>query len=103
MVRGIIGRLAAPVRGLHQAAYLLAALTLVSQVLALLRDHTFAHTFGAGQILDMYYAAFNIPNVVFALVASLVSAYVLIPKIADMDKESSRKLISQTTSFLLIG
>ena len=103
MVRGIISRLAAPVRGLHQAAYLLAALTLVSQILALLRDHTFAHTFGAGQILDMYYAAFNIPNVVFAMVASLVSAYVLIPKIAGLDKEESRKLLSQTTSFLLIG
>jgi putative peptidoglycan lipid II flippase len=103
MVREFISKLAAPVRGLHQAAYLLAALTLVSQVLALLRDHTFAHTFGAGEILDMYYAAFNIPNVVFALVASLVSAYVLIPRIADIDKEAAQKLISQTTSFLLIG
>ena len=103
MVRGIISRLAAPVRGLHQAAYLLAALTLVSQILALLRDHTFAHTFGAGEMLDMYYAAFNIPNVVFALVASLVSAYVLIPKIAGLDKEESRNLLSQTASFLLIG
>ncbi|CAM6001442.1 unnamed protein product [Sphagnum balticum] len=51
----------------------------------------------------MYYAAFNVPNVVFALVASLVSAYVLIPRIADIDKEAAQKLISQTTSFLLIG
>jgi putative peptidoglycan lipid II flippase len=103
MVREFISKLTAPVRGLHQAAYLLAALTLVSQILALLRDHTFAHTFGAGEILDMYYAAFNIPNVVFALVASLVSAYVLIPKIADLEKADAQKLISQTTSFLLIG
>jgi putative peptidoglycan lipid II flippase len=101
--KGIISRITAPVRGLHQAAYLLAALTLVSQALALLRDHTFAHEFGAGQILDMYYAAFNIPNVVFAMVASLVSAYVLIPRIADLDTERARELLSQTTSFLLIG
>jgi putative peptidoglycan lipid II flippase len=103
MVRGIIDKLTAPVRGLHQAAYLLAALTLVSQILALLRDHTFAHMFGAGQTLDMYYAAFKIPDLVFALVASLVSAYVLIPKISELSKEESRKLISQTTSFLLLG
>jgi putative peptidoglycan lipid II flippase len=103
MVREFFSKLTAPVRGLHQAAYLLAALTLVSQVLALVRDHTFAHTFGAGEILDMYYAAFNIPNVVFALVASLVSAYVLIPKIAELDTAHARELISQTTSFLLIG
>jgi putative peptidoglycan lipid II flippase len=103
MVRGIIGRLTAPVRGLHQAAYLLAGLTLVSQALALARDHTFAHAFGAGEILDMYYAAFNIPNVVFALVASLVSAYVLIPKIAELETTEAKTLLSQTSSFLLIG
>ena len=103
MVQGIISRLAAPVRGLHQAAYLLAALTLLSQILALARDHIFAHAFGAGQILDLYYAAFNVPNVVFALVASLVSAYVLIPKIAELDTDKARELLSQTTSFLLIG
>ncbi len=103
MVRGIITRLAAPVRGLHQAAYLLAALTLVSQILALLRDHTFAHQFGAGQTLDMYYAAFKIPDLVFALIASLVSAYVLIPKIASVEKDDAHALISQTASFLLIG
>ena len=40
MVRRIFERITAPVRGLHQAAYLLAALTLASQALALLRDRT---------------------------------------------------------------
>jgi putative peptidoglycan lipid II flippase len=103
MVRGLFDRIAAPVRGLHQAAYLLAALTLVSQILALLRDHIFAGTFGAGEILDLYYAAFKIPDVVFALVASLVSAYVLIPRITQLSTEKARELLSQTVSFLLIG
>ncbi|MDR3547628.1 MAG: lipid II flippase MurJ [Candidatus Pacebacteria bacterium] len=82
---------------------MLAALTLLSQVLALARDHIFARAFGAGEILDLYYAAFNVPNVVFALVASLVSAYVLIPKIANLQREETKELLSQTTSFLLIG
>ncbi|MCX6788245.1 MAG: hypothetical protein NT108_03765 [Candidatus Kaiserbacteria bacterium] len=100
MVREIIERIAAPVRGLHQAAYLLAALTLASQALALLRDRTFAHAFGAGQTLDLYYAAFRVPDLVFALVASLVSAYVLIPRIAGMDRESTRQLLSESASFL---
>jgi len=75
MVRRFFERIAAPVRGLHQAAYLLAGLTLASQVLALLRDRTFAHTFGAGQTLDLYYAAFRVPDLVFALVSSLLRAY----------------------------
>ncbi|MHB8914058.1 MAG: lipid II flippase MurJ [Minisyncoccota bacterium] len=93
-------RISAPVRGLHQAAYLLAGLTLASQALALLRDRTFAHTFGAGQVLDLYYAAFRVPDIVFALVSSLVSAYVLIPLITDMDKESVRRLLSESATFL---
>lgn len=100
MVRGIFERIAQPVRGLHQAAYLLAALTLASQILALLRDRTFAHTFGAGETLDLYYAAFRVPDLVFALVASLVSAYVLIPRITGMDREKVRHLLSESASFL---
>jgi putative peptidoglycan lipid II flippase len=101
MVRKIFERIAAPVRGLHQAAYLLAALTLASQILALLRDRTFAHTFGAGQILDLYYAAFRMPDLVSALVSSLVSAYVIIPRITGADRESTRRLLSESATFLI--
>src|SRR3989344_1023902 len=100
MVRGIFERIAAPVRGLHQAAYLLAALTLASQVLALLRDRTFAHTFGAGEVLGFYCAAFRVPDLVFALVSSLVSAYVIIPRITGMDREKTRQLLSESATFL---
>ncbi len=103
MVRAILKTLSAPVRGLHQAAYVLAGLTLASQILALLRDRLFAHSFGASEVLDLYYAAFKVPDLVFALVASLVSAYVLIPRIVGGNKEHNRQLLSQTTSFLLIG
>lgn len=103
MVREILGRITAPVRGLHEAAYLLAALTLASQVLALLRDRIFAHLFGASETLDLYYAAFRVPDLVFALVASLVSAYVLIPHLARLAKPEARELVSQTVSFLVIA
>ena len=102
MVHRILERLTAPVRGLHQAAYLLAALTFASQILALLRDRTFAHSFGAGQTLDLYYAAFRVPDLVFALVSSLVSAYVLIPRITGMDREEIARLLSQSATFLLV-
>lgn len=98
-IRGLVMR---PIRSLHQAAYLLAALTLASQALALLRDRTFAHSFGAGPVLDLYYAAFRVPDLVFALVSSLVSAYVLIPRITKMSREATGQLLSQTMSFLLI-
>lgn len=104
-MRRLLSRLTAPIRGLHQAAYLLAGLTLASQFLALIRDRIFAHMFGAGQILDIYYAAFKVPDFVYALVVSLVSAYVLIPSISGRldteGKESARRLISQAATFLL--
>jgi putative peptidoglycan lipid II flippase len=102
MVRRLLERVSQPIRGLHQAAYLLAALTLASQVLALLRDRTFADAFGAGPVLDLYYAAFRVPDLVFALVSSLVSAYVLIPRITGAPRESTRRLLSESASFLFI-
>ncbi len=102
MVRELLERIAAPVRGLHQAAYWLAALTLASQVLALLRDRTFAHAFGAGETLDLYYAAFRVPDLMFAIVSSLVSAYILIPRITGADRETTRRLLSESMTFLLV-
>lgn len=103
MVSKLLQTITQPVRGLHQAAYLLASLTLASQLLALVRDRLFAHQFGAGEMLDLYYAAFRVPDLVFALVASLVSAYVLIPRLSGGDKDEMRTLISQTASFLFVA
>lgn len=102
MVSRILEKLAIPVRGLHQAAYWLMILTLASQVLALLRDRTFAHTFGAGHILDLYYAAFRVPDLVFALVSSLVSAYVLIPRMMQAADEDTKRLLSEACTFLVV-
>lgn len=101
MVTRLLDTLAYPIRGLHQAAYVLAILTFGSQLLALVRDRVFAHMFGAGDVLDLYYIAFKVPDLVFALVASLVSAYVLIPRLTA-NREHTQKIISHTTSFFLI-
>lgn len=65
--------------GLHEAAYLLGIFAFLSQLLALVRDRLLAGFFGAGTELDIYYAAFRIPDFLYVAVASLVSASVLIP------------------------
>jgi putative peptidoglycan lipid II flippase len=67
------------IRGLHQAAYILALFAFGSQLLALVRDRLLAHTFGAGNELDIYYTAFKLPDLMFALFASVLSVYVLLP------------------------
>ena len=52
MVRKILSVLTREIRGLHEAAYVLAGFSILSQILALSRDRTFANLFGAGQTLD---------------------------------------------------
>ena len=61
------------IRGLHEAAYFLGLFALLSAILALIRDRLLAHYFGAGEILDVYYAAFRIPDLVFVSIASRFS------------------------------
>ena len=54
-------------RSILNAAFLVAALGLVSRFLGLIRDRILASKFGAGDVLDIYYAAFKIPDLVFNL------------------------------------
>jgi putative peptidoglycan lipid II flippase len=79
MVRRVLGLVYREVTGLHQAAYILALFAFGSQVLALVRDRTLASEFGADATLDIYYAAFRVPDLLFVLFASTLSVYVLLP------------------------
>lgn len=106
MVRRVIQMLFKEVRGLHQAAYVLAVFTFGSQILALIRDRLLASQFGANETLDIYYAAFKIPDLLFVLFASTLSIYVLIPFVAKKrDHESAASaglLLSQVFSVFLV-
>ena len=92
------------IKGLHQAAYILALFAFGSQILAIVRDRMLAHTFGAGPELDLYYVAFRIPDLLFVLFASVLSIYVLLPFIekTEMD-DAKRTILAQVfTLFLLV-
>ncbi len=106
MVRRVINMLYREVRGLHQAAYVLAAFTFGSQLLALVRDRLLASQFGAGLELDIYYAAFRIPDLLYVLFASTLSVYVLIPfvvsRINGDDSSKAQTLLSQIFSIFLL-
>ena len=79
------------IRGLHEAAYLLAIFAFFSLILALIRDKMLAYTFGAGQSLDVYYAAFRIPDLIFTTIGSLVSASNLLPYFIEKFENSKEK------------
>ena len=93
MIRRTLEFLSAEVRGLHAAAYILAVSSLLSSLLALLRDRLLAHLFGASVSLDLYYAAFRIPDAVFIAVGALVSAYMLIPELSRRDFLGQKKYL----------
>ncbi len=92
MVSKIIRLFNSEIGGVHQAAFLLGFFTLMAQVLGLVRDRALAHFFGAGLTLDIYYAAFRIPDLIFATAASLVSISVIIPFI---NKAESKHELNQ--------
>lgn len=88
---------------MHAAAYILGGAALLSSVLALLRDRLLAHTFGAGPELDLYYAAFRIPDMLFVGVGSLVSAFVLIPEIKRRNENARAFIDSVCIGFAVLA
>lgn len=49
------------------AALMIAVLSIASRFLGVVRDRILAGTFGAGETLDIYYAAFRVPDLVYNL------------------------------------
>ncbi len=87
MVKKFFSLLGREISGLHEAAYLLAAATIASSVLALVRDKILAYTFGAGSTLDLYYSSFRISDMLFATIASAVAASILVPFLVKKSRE----------------
>jgi putative peptidoglycan lipid II flippase len=105
MVTRVLNLFYREVRGLHQAAYVLALFALASQILAIVRDRLLAHQFGAGPELDMYYAAFRIPDLLYVLFASVLSVYVLLPFVSrarTVNDAAGRDILSQMVTFFVL-
>ena len=106
MVKKFFEMVGKEIVGLHEAAYLLAFFAFLSQILALVRDKLLAYNFGAGHILDIYYSAFRIPDLIFVSVASIVSASVLVPFFIDRfnnDGDRGRRFIDSIFSAFFFG
>ena len=86
------------IQGLHQTAFLLASATIGAKILALLRDRLLASTFGAGKTLDIYYAAFRIPDFLYVFSLALVSTTVLIPIFLEKKERSSKEALALMNS-----
>lgn len=87
-------------RNFTTAAILMAFSTFLSALLGLFRDRLLAGTFGAGETLDIYFAAFRIPDFIQAiLVAGGISATFL-PIFSEEFKESKEKAFAFANNLL---
>ncbi|HAE36711.1 MAG: Integral membrane protein MviN [Candidatus Nomurabacteria bacterium GW2011_GWF2_35_66] len=78
--------------GINEAALLLGGFAFLSQLLGLIRDRTLAGIIGPGPVLDIYYAAFRIPDFLYISIASLASVTVLLPFLMDRIKGDEGKV-----------
>lgn len=107
MIRRLLQMVNQRFSGMHEAAILLGVFSLVSQLIGLFRDRTLARIIGPGPELDVYYAAFRIPDFLFISIASLASITVLMPFLIERmgnSKESARSFFNDVLSgfFLLL-
>ncbi|MBU6414986.1 murein biosynthesis integral membrane protein MurJ [Patescibacteria group bacterium] len=93
---------------IHAAALLIGAAGFLADILAVFRDRLLAGTFGAGRELDMYYAAFQIPDFLFTVFLVGAASSAILPiflQYWEKDEEDAKKMITALLNvfFLLSG
>lgn len=106
MVRKLLQLCQKEFSGLHEAAFLLGFFALLSQIMAVIRDRLFA-SMGAGVELDIYFASFRIPDILFVAIASFAALTVILPFFIEKlntNKQQARDFINSifTLFFLAI-
>lgn len=74
--------------------------TLASYILGMLRDRTFAQTFGASRDLDAYNAAFLIPDLLFNILIASGIAAAFVPIFLDLFNSNRQKAYEYTNSVI---
>ncbi|TSC95436.1 MAG: virulence factor [Parcubacteria group bacterium Athens1014_10] len=97
MIKKISAKLSGSIAG---GAMIIAFFSVCSRFLGLLRDHLLAGKFGAGEVLDTYYAAFRLPDLIFnTLVLGALSA-AFIPVFLEHWVKNKDEAWKITNSFL---
>src|SRR3989338_7822651 len=87
-------------------AVLIAFFTIISKLLGLFRDRLLASYFGAGSLLDSYYAAFKLPDLIFntLVLGALASAFIpVFTRIWLADKDRALKLSNTVLNYLMVA
>jgi putative peptidoglycan lipid II flippase len=96
-----------PIETLGGAAFIIALAGVASRVLGFIRDRLLASSFGAGDVLDAYYAAFRLPDLVygFLVLGALSAAFIPVfsELVAHDDRERAWRLVQGSLQWLVVG
>ena len=85
------------------AAVILGTASFASRLIGILRDHIFANLFGAGNVMDAYYAAFRIPDFIYNLliVGALSAGFIpVFTKLLTKDKDEAWRVTNSVFNLL---
>lgn len=96
-----------PTETIAGAAFIVSVAGILSRILGLFRDRILASNFGAGDVLDTYYAAFRVPDLIynFLIVGALSAAFIPVftGLVTRKNKEKSWELASGLITLQVIA
>jgi putative peptidoglycan lipid II flippase len=102
MVSKLLSSIQKRSESIHSAALILIIFSFISQFLGLIRDRALVSYLGPSLPLDVYYAAFRIPDIIYATVASLVAVTAIMPflkeRLSTGGTDDGRKFLSNLIS-----
>ena len=93
-------------KSISGAAIVIAAAGLVSDCAGVIRDRILAHNFGAGPVMDAYYAAFKIPDLIYNLliVGALTAGFIpTFTKIFQKNKDKTAAWLLANNVINILG
>lgn len=89
-----------PIETIGGAALIIAVSGVLSRLLGFLRDRMLASTFGAGDALDAYYAAFRIPDLFYGLLVAGALSAAFVPLFTELQEEDKKESWRLTNGLL---
>lgn len=77
-----------PVASLGGAAFIIAVAGILSRILGFVRDRLLASSFGAGDTLDVYYAAFRLPDFIYGLLVLGALSAAFVPVFTELSEKN---------------
>lgn len=88
-------------RTVGTAAFVIAFAGIASRFLGFLRDRVLASQFGAGDVLDAYYAAFRLPDLIYGLLVLGALSAAFVPVFTELLTKEKREAAWRLTSGVL--